>query len=126
MKAQEADLFDISEEQMKGMYEEIGLLSKKKPDGPVNKFKLKFINEVIAKANNLLGAEYMPLDGFASFDEETLPTASDVVFILSQYLKSMDKFRYDNTHFAAGECYWTLHDGESRKVTRRSTLHFRV
>ena len=65
MKEQEAELFDISEDQINGMYNEIGLLSKKKPDSPVNKFKLGFINEVITKVNKLLGAEYVPFDDFS-------------------------------------------------------------
>ena len=123
MTSEQADLFDTSEEQIKGMYNEIGLLSKKKPDGPVNKFKLKFINEILAKLNTLLGAKHRPLDGFDSFNEEDLPTASDVVFILSQYLKSMEKFRFDNTHYNGGRYYWTLNDGkESWKITRESTF----
>ncbi|MGB2864165.1 MAG: hypothetical protein WBC05_12620 [Sedimentisphaerales bacterium] len=122
MKAKEADLFDTSEDQISTMYEEIGLLSKKKPDGPVNKFKLKFINDILKKVNKIMGAEYMPFDDFNTFDEDALPTASDVVFILSQYLKSMDKFRFDNTYSLSGDRYWRL-PGRSEKKTRRPNRH---
>ena len=121
MKKEDADVFDSLEEQMKGMYEEIGLLSKKKPDGPVNKFKLRFLNDLLAKVNQLLGKMYKPLESFIEFSEEDLPTGSDVVFILSQYLKSMDKFRYDNTRDKGYEgCYWNLDNPKIVKKTRRS------
>ena len=121
MKKEDADVFDSLEEQMKGMYEEIGLLSKKKPDGPVNKFKLRFLNDLLAKVNQLLGKMYKTLESFIEFSEEDLPTGSDVVFILSQYLKSMDKFRYDNTRDKGYEgCYWNLDNPKIVKKTRRS------
>lgn len=126
MTEEEADLFDTCEEQIQGMYHEIGVLSKKKPDGPVNKFKLKFINELLMKANQLLGAKYLPLDEFTEFDTDQLPTASDVVFILSQYLRSMDKFRYDNTKRESGRTYWKLDNRDAWKATRRSRLSLQV
>lgn len=120
MKAEEADLFDTSEDQIRAMYDEIGLLSKKKPDGPVNKFKLKFINDVLKKVNKIMGVKYMPLDDFNTFDEDALPSVSDVVFILSQYMQSMDKFRFDNTFLdkATYDQHWYL-QGNAKKMTRK-------
>lgn len=112
MNEEQANLFDKIEDQIKGMYNEIGLLSKKKPDGPINKFKLKFINKIIREANNLLGEEYVPFEDFSEFEDEELPSASDVVLMLAQYLKSMDKFRFDNTQLRYGTCYWILDDYE--------------
>ena len=38
-----AEQFDITEGQLHSLYIEIGELSKKKPDGPISKFKLKFM-----------------------------------------------------------------------------------
>jgi len=110
MNEQQADLFDKIEGQITGLYEEVGLLSKKKPDGPMNKFKLRLINKLMIEANGLLGEHYMPFEDFSSFDEDELPTTSDVILILSQYLKSMNKFRYDNTKIRYGNCYWILDD----------------
>ena len=122
MNEEQADLFDKIEGQVTGMYEEIGLLSKKKPDGPINKFKLKLINLLIAEANKLLGNQYIPFDDFTIFDEDDLPTASDVVVILSQYLKRMKKFRFDNTKVEYGTCYWVLDDDKENlwKETKES------
>ena len=37
MNEEIADLFDKTEDQIDGMYDEISLLSKKKPDSPINK-----------------------------------------------------------------------------------------
>ena len=123
MTEKEADLFDSYEQEIEAMYEEIGLLSKKKPDGAVNKFKLKFINEILDKVNERLGADYLPLAKFTGFDESDMPTNSDVVFILSQYMKSMDRFRHHNTELSMGRYYWILDDGKDLwKATRRSTF----
>jgi hypothetical protein len=110
MKRKDAENFESNQAQMEGVYEEIGLLSKKKPDEPVSKFKLKYINEVLIRANNALGKEYCPLKDFKLFDEADLPAVSDVVFIVSLYLKSMDEYRYDNTHTKSGYCYWTIEE----------------
>ena len=125
MKAVDADNFDIIEDQIKGMYNEFGILSKKKPDGAVNKFKLSFINELIRKVNPLLGIKYIPFEGFSGFDEETMPTTSDVVLMLSQYLKNMDKFRYDNTHHTGSKLVWNLDKGEPVRLAKRALLHMR-
>ncbi len=121
MDEKRAELFDMTEEQLEGIYAEIGLLSKKKPDSPINKFKLKLINEVINKANGLLGKNYVSFSDFKNFDEDEVPTASDVVLILSQYLKSMDKFRFDHTEYDDYKWYWVL-DEDSRIQTKKSKL----
>ncbi len=119
MNIEKAKQFDITEEQIIGIYEEIIVLSKKAPDSPINKFKLKFINELLAKANSLLGKEYHPLKDFDSFNEEELPTSSDVVFILSQYLKVMDKFRYDHTTSRLGDWSWAIDNEKNGLWTKR-------
>lgn len=119
MNEKQASLFDKTEEQLISMHVEIGLLSKKKPDSPINKFKLKLINTLINKANNLLGKEYLPFGEFNGFDEDDLPTASDVVLMLSQYLKSISKLRFDHTIWDSGSYYWIL-DRNKRIETKGS------
>jgi len=54
-------LFEKAEAQIEGFFEEIGNISKKKPDDAINKFKLGFINQVLETANRLLGEDYRPL-----------------------------------------------------------------
>ena len=83
--------------QLKSAYEEISLLSKKKPTDSLNKFKLKFINSILSRANEILGKIYKPFpDEFNLFDEVDMPNNWDVVFILSHYLTSLEKLRCDN------------------------------
>lgn len=109
-------VFEKTEAQLEGFYEEIGNIAKKKPDDAVNTFKLGFINQMLESANRLLGEDYLPFPDFEKFDPDVLPTASDVVTMLSQYLRSMDKFRKDTTYIELHKYYWYCSD--SAKQTR--------
>lgn len=90
-KSSDIEKFYKIQGQLEALHEEIGILSKKKPDDAVNVFKLRFINQVLTEANSILDGEYIPFVGFSTFDEDTLPTNSDVVMILSQYLKCFER-----------------------------------
>ena len=81
------DKFNKIRGQLKALHEEMSTLSKKKPGDAVNLFKLKYINQILTEANAILDDNYIPLAGFGTFDEESLPTNSDVVLILSQYIE---------------------------------------
>ena len=106
MNDKQIDALEKCEAQIEGLYEEIGVLSKKNPSNALNKFKLKFVNTVLAAANELLDGKYRPFDDFTQFEEDGCPSNSDVVMILSQYLRSMDKFRQDHTSKDYGTYYW--------------------
>lgn len=83
-----------SQEQLGSFLIEVGKLSAKKPDGPLNKFKLGFINQVLETVNGILGDEFRPFPQFTVFDVEgSIPSASDVVMMLSQYQSAMARFR---------------------------------
>ncbi|HEX6804153.1 MAG TPA: hypothetical protein VF133_10785 [Terriglobales bacterium] len=88
--------FEKLEQQLHSFLDEMSALSSKKPDGPVNKFKLNFINATLASINKLI-ADYRPFPDFDQFDVDTLPTNSDVVVILSQYAGAVLRFRTDHT-----------------------------
>jgi hypothetical protein len=88
--------FEKTQAQLEGLLEEIGVLAKKTPNDSVNKFKLKFINEILKSGNNVLGKDYRPLSSFEQFNEDEVPSNSDVTFILSQYLNCFEKLRADN------------------------------
>jgi hypothetical protein len=94
--------------QLKTFYDEISILSKKTPDGPVNKFKLKLLNDTLKKVTAILGAAHRPFPDFEAFDEVGLPTASDVVLMLSHYIKSMIPFKTAHTYSddEEGKKYW--------------------
>lgn len=106
MKKKEIDLFEKVQTQLENIYDEISLLSKKSQNDVLNSFKLKLINKVIVDANSLLKASYKPFDEFDIFKEEELPTNSDVVFIISQYLGCFEKYKMDNVEYSNFESSW--------------------
>lgn len=99
------ELFEKIDTQLLGLYNEVSALSKKKPDDAVNLFKLKIINNVITEANNFLGDE-RPFTDFDTFDVDAVPSNSDVVLILSQYINCMEKVRSDNITYYSNAWYW--------------------
>ena len=96
MTVDDIDKFEKVQGQLEGLLSEIAVLAKKSPNDGVNKFKLNFINKVLKEANNILEEEYIPLDSFSQFNEDDLPSNSDVTFILSKYLSCFEKLRADN------------------------------
>ncbi len=90
--------------QFEGLHKEIGILSKKTPNDPINKFKLSFINKLLAEAHEVLDEKQRPFDGFNSFDEDELPTNSDITMIFEQYLYCFEKLRSDNIKYT-----WKYH-----------------
>ena len=74
-----------------GIYKEMQELSKKKPDTALNTFKVKSINRILEPTKELLKEEnmYPFLD---ILDVDDIPTNSDVILILSQYIESMNMF----------------------------------
>ena len=96
MNKTEVHFFEKTQTQLEGLLSEITLLAKKSPNDAVNKFKLKFINEILVGGNKILGSSYKPLASFERFEEDDLPSNSDVTFILSQYLNCIEKLRADN------------------------------
>ena len=108
-KQSDIDNFEKIETQLDALHKEIGALSKKKPDAGINPFKLKLVNSVLEKANELLEKKYKPFSDFDLFDSDDIPTNSDVVMILAQYLNCMEKLRSDNIHVASyyrGKAKW--------------------
>lgn len=96
MKKAQIDIFEKLNAQLEGLHEEISSLSKKSPNDAVNKFKLKFINQILGEANSFLSKQYRPIDNFESFSEDDMPSNSDITLVLLQYLNCMEKLRADN------------------------------
>jgi len=109
--------------QLQSAYDEISLLSKKKPTDSLNTFKLKFINSILLRANSILGDFYQPFPGeFEVFDEEDMPNNSDVVFILSHYMTSLEKLRCDNIVYEGINWWWRIDGSVSRRKTDNPTI----
>ena len=90
MKKKDVERFEKVTGQLKMVYKEITSLSKKSPNDGVNKFKLRLVNKLLEAANSLLDNKDKPFDDFFVFEEDTLPSNSDVAFILAQYLNCME------------------------------------
>jgi hypothetical protein len=88
-------------------------LSKKSPDSPINKFKLGLVNDMLNRANGFLSKRDRPSPDFECFTEDSLPTCSDVVIILSQYKGCLEKFRDDNKVWNGRKWCWKLNGEES-------------
>ena len=117
MEKKDVERFEKLHIQIKDMYSELSILSKKSPDGAINKFKLNFINQLIEEANQLLGKRYMPFSDFQRFQEDDMPFNSDVVLIISQYIKCLEKFKYANVKRLSGNWYWNLSDTDEEVKT---------
>lgn len=117
MTNEEIDEFIIVSTQLSTSYKEISILSKKKPNDVLNEFKLKLINSIISKANNVLGENYRPFkkDEFELFEIDAIPTNGDVVFILSNYISSMSKLKLDNVTKDTFKAYWIIDGEESER-----------
>lgn len=96
MNKDEVNKFEKLQAQLEGLHTEISALSKKSQNDALNKFKLKFVNQILSEANQLLGNSYKPFSDFSLFDDSDIPSNSDVAMILTQYLNCFEKLRADN------------------------------
>lgn len=125
MNRKDVDTFEKLNLQLISVHEEISLLSKKKPDDAINKFKLRFVNKLITVSNGFLTDKYRPFDDFTIFEEDDVPQYSDVVFILSQYLQCFEKLRADNVFPRAGNWYWTVNGEINDDVDAKGFVYIR-
>ncbi|MCG8377763.1 MAG: hypothetical protein MI702_14895 [Chlorobiales bacterium] len=77
---------------LNSVYTEMKELSKKKPDEPLNKFKVKNVNRVLEQVKEVLKDE-PTIEFLDLLDDETLPSNSDAILIIGQYIASMRSFR---------------------------------
>jgi hypothetical protein len=112
MKTKDVDFFEKVKGQLQQLQTEISALSKSKPDNPINKFKLTFINEKLAEANTILVGGFKPFKEFTLFNVDDLPSNSDVVIVLSQYLDCLEAWRCANIHYVKYDWVWKLEDNK--------------
>ena len=91
------------------MYTEFKEFSKKKPDGAVNKAKIKIVNRLLEKCKEVLrdemSSEYLDL-----LDEDDVPQNGDVVLMLSQYVAAMEQFHAVYFGWNGYEQCWAIED----------------
>ncbi len=74
------------------MFREFQDLSKKKPDGALNKRKVGIVNRLLRVVHEIVEGE-KTRDYLDLLDEEVLPQNSDVVLILGQVVAAMEAFK---------------------------------
>jgi len=105
------------------MLAEISELSKKRANDGLNKFKLKLVNALLERMNQILGAQ-KPFQDFTAFDQDDVPTNSDVVVMLSQYASAIYQFRQENTEYIDHKWWWPL-PGKEGKVQTGNPAEFK-
>lgn len=108
MNAKDVDFFEKVKAQLQQLHNEVSVLSKSKPDNPMNKFKLGFINEKLGEANTILTGDFKPFKDFALFNLDELPSNSDVVMVLSQYLDCLEAWRSANVQYDDYKWRWKI------------------
>jgi hypothetical protein len=90
--AEIAATWEMTKPLLDAMYAEFRELSKKRPDGPVGKAKIRVVNRLLEKCREILDGE-ATLAFLDLLDEDEVPQSSDVVLCLSQYVAAMNGFR---------------------------------
>ena len=113
MKREQIEKFQRILPQLQAFHSEFEGLTKKAANSPLNSFKLRIVNQAIASANEVLGAELLPIGGFSQFDDTELPSNSDVSMVLAQYLEAVEILRARNIKSdPIGRWYWNTDGGE--------------
>lgn len=120
MTREEIANFDKAATQLDSFYTETTVLVKKDPKAEMNTFKLKLINKVLAKANEILD-DMKPFEDFSEFSIEDIPNNGDVAIILGQYINCMEEFRKNNVHLRGGSWYWNI-DGDEDSTELRTKV----
>ena len=117
MKAKaEADKFVRVYGQLRELRRDFSELSSKKPSEAINLFKLARVNEFLGKANLFLETGFEPFESFKQFDQNDIPTNSDVLLVLNQYILSLKKYVLKNSVSEDDDepRYWVLNGKESQ------------
>lgn len=102
---QEVASFLMLEPMIQSLMDEVKEFSKKKPDGPLNKLKVEMINKRLKPMKELLSI--LPLANFLDeLNDEALPTNSDTVLILGQYVGAIKSFREAFHGYHVGDVGW--------------------
>ena len=90
-------LYETISPLLRSAFDEIKEFSKKKQDEPLNVKKVKMINRLLEKAKEVLKNEQTVVF-LDLLDENELPSNSDAVLVMSQYISAMRKFHSDHYH----------------------------
>lgn len=111
---EQVEEFRMLSQLLGSIYLEMKEFSKKKPDEPLNKFKVKNVNRVLEPVKNILILE--PTNMFLDImDDESLPTNSDAILVIGQFQASMERFQKKYT----GKYYWKTKENPTGDIKRK-------
>lgn len=94
---EQVKLYDTISGLLSAAFNEVKEFSKKKQDDLLNEKKVKMINRLLEKAKEVLKDE-PTVDFLDLLDETQLPSNSDAVLTMSQYISALNKFHSDHHH----------------------------
>ncbi|WP_249780562.1 hypothetical protein [Bradyrhizobium sp. dw_411] len=109
MNEKQVEEFRKMAAQLDALHHEASAASKKHPDKPVSKFKVKLANSVLLIARKVLGTSAPAMD-FDQFDIDELPTNSDLSFVVTQFVECAEKLKMQNVQRINGIWYWQVSD----------------
>jgi len=104
--------YDMLSKLFESVFAEVKTLSAKKPDEALNKFKVGAVNRILKDVKEMLSTQ--PTVGFLDLlDEDSIPSNSDAVLILSQYDAALDHFRESHYKWDGLENRWSTQERPS-------------
>lgn len=101
--------YEMLEELLSSIYEEMKEFSKKKPDEALNKFKVTAVNRVLVQIKDIMKSE--PTNEFLDLlDDDSLPSNSDSILIIGQFQAAMSRFRAKYCRREFGKDVWSTQD----------------
>ena len=101
--------YEMLEELLSSIYEEMKEFSKKKPDEALNKFKVTAVNRVLIQIKDIMKNE--PTNEFLDLlDDASLPSNCDSILIIGQCQAAMSRFRSKYCRPNYGEDVWSPQD----------------
>lgn len=92
ISAQQVEQYSVLEPLLSAMFREFQDLTKKKPDGALNKRKVSIVNRLLQQVLEVVARE--PSRPFLDLlDEDDLPQNSDVALILGQAVAALEAFK---------------------------------
>ncbi len=92
--------FEMLEDMLDSVTKDVIEFSKKKPNENLNEYKVKLINKILFQIKDFLSGE-QTVEFLEILDAETLPTYSDAVLTMGQFLVAMKQFK--NKHYGFNE-----------------------
>jgi hypothetical protein len=88
---EKVEIYEAIAPLLEAMFTEFKEFSKRKPEGVVNKNKIKIVNRLLVKFKDVLQDE-VAIKYLDLIDDDDVPQNSDIVLMLSQYNAAMEQY----------------------------------